>query len=418
MQPGSAITVHRFNGISALNRPIPFNSCVGKPDQTKNYIPDFGKPLGFQLKIAILGTRGIPANYGGFETFAEECSAGLAARGHQVTVYGRSHYIPRGLKSHRGVRLVVLPTLAWKYTDTVVHTFLSVLHSLFQGYDALLICNAANSVFAGLPRLFGIPVAVNVDGIERKRRKWNRLGSAYYHMCEYLSTLFPNIIIADAQVIERYYRERYGAESVLIPYGATIEKPAGRDTLERIHLDPGEYFLYVSRLEPENNAHLVIRAFEKVRTSKKLVIVGDAPYAVEYIRKLRATQDSRILFPGAIYGAGYRQLQANAFCYIHATDVGGTHPALIEAMGQGNIVVANGTPENREVVGNAGVLYEINDIKALRGCLQDIADHPRKYESLKTAASGRIRTEYSWNSVIDQYERLFIELVQGRSEHA
>lgn len=364
------------------------------------------------MKIAILGTRGIPANYGGFETFAEECSAGLVARGHRVTVYGRSHYTPRGLKAHRGVQLVVLPTLAWKYTDTVFHTFLSVLHSLFRKYDAILICNAANSIFSCLPRLFGIPVALNVDGIERMRRKWGRLGKAYYRLGEYFSTLFPSILVADARVIQSYYRDRYGAESVFIPYGAAIEKPTERDTLERLQLNPGEYFLYVSRLEPENNAHLVIRAFEKTSTSKQLVIVGDAPYAEEYIRELHTTEDPRILFPGAIYGSGYRQLQANAFCYIHATDVGGTHPALIEAMGQGNIVVANETPENLEVVGSTGVLYSKNDVESLRECLQDIADHPQKYEALKAAASDRIRTNYSWDSVIEQYEKLFLQMAQ------
>ncbi len=365
------------------------------------------------MKIAILGTRGIPANYGGFETFAEECSAGLVARGHHVTVYGRSHYMPRGLKTHRGVQLVVLPTLTWKYTDTLVHTFLSVLHSIFRKYDAILICNAANSVFSWLPRLFGVPVAINVDGIERMRRKWGRLGKAYYRLGEYLSTLFPSVIVADARVIKRYYQDRYGAESVFIPYGATIKKPTEKDVLEKLGVKPGDYFLYVSRLEPENNAHLVIRAFEKTRTSKQLVLVGDAPYAEEYIRELHTTEDPRILFPGAIYGPGYLQLQANAFCYIHATDVGGTHPALIEAMGQGNIVVANRTPENREVVGNAGVLYSKNDVESLRECLQDIADHPHKYEPLKTAASDRIRTDYSWNSVIEQYEKLFQKMVQG-----
>jgi glycosyltransferase involved in cell wall biosynthesis len=256
------------------------------------------------LKIAILGTRGIPANYGGFETFAEECSAGLVARGHQVTVYGRCRYVPRGMNSHRGVKLVVLPTLAWKYTDTVVHSFLSILHSLFRKYDAILICNAANSIFAWMPRLFGTPVAVNVDGIERMRRKWSLPGRMYYRFSEYVSTLFPNTIVTDARVMERYYRDRY--------------------QIKKLHRAPEDYFLYVSRLEPENNAHLVVRAFEGVKTSKRLVIVGDAPYAAGYIQQLRETKDSRIFFPGAIYGEGYRQLQANAFCYIHATEVGGT----------------------------------------------------------------------------------------------
>jgi glycosyltransferase involved in cell wall biosynthesis len=317
------------------------------------------------------------------------------------------------MKKYRGARLIVLPTLTGKYTDTIVHTFLSILDSLFRRYDAILICNAANSIFAFLPRLVGTPVAVNVDGIERLRKKWNRLGRAYYRLGERLSTLLPNAIVTDARVIKRYYRERYKAESVFIPYGADLRKPSGIDTLEELSLVPDDYFLYVSRLEPENNAHRVIQAFEQIHTSKRLVIVGDAPYATDYIRNLQSTDDDRIVFPGAIYGKGYRQLQANAYCYIHATEVGGTHPALIEAMGQGNIIVANDTPENSEVVGEAGILYARNDVDALRRCLQDIADHPQAYEYLKTAAADRITSYYSWNSVIDQYEQLFQRLVRN-----
>jgi len=366
------------------------------------------------LKIAILGTRGIPANYGGFETFAEECGAGLAARGHEVVVYGRSHYIPRGLRSHRDVRLVVLPTLRWKYADTLVHTFLSVLHALFQHFDVILICNAANSVYAWLPRLFGIPVAVNVDGVERRRQKWNAAGKSYYWLAEHFSLWFPNVIVTDARVIENYYLERYGAASVFIPYGAVTENRGGRGTLDLLGLKPREYFLYVSRLEPENNAHLVVQAYKQVRTKKPLVVVGDAPYAADYIRRLKQTRDPRILFPGAIYGTGYRELLSHAFCYIHATEVGGTHPALIEAMGQGNLVIANGTPENSEVVGNTGILYKKNDIGDLARALQDIENNAQAYEPLRFAARARIEENYSWSSVVTQYERLFAGLVEKR----
>ncbi len=366
------------------------------------------------MKIAILGTRGIPANYGGFETFAEECAAGLANRGHQVTVYGRSHYVPKSLTSYRNVRLVVLPTLECKYTDTIIHTSLSIIHALFQRYDALLICNAANSIHAWLPRIFGVPVAVNVDGIERLRQKWNWLGKAYYRVCEYLSTRLPNTIVTDAHTIEKYYLEKYGAKSIFIPYGAIIEKPQSREILETLGLAPGEYFLYVSRLEPENNAHLVITAFEKVRTAKQLIIVGDAPYSAKYIQRVRATRDSRIRFPGAIYGTGYRQLQANAYCYVHATEVGGTHPALIEAMGQGNIVIANGTSENIEVLGTAGLIYRKNDIADLIRCMQEVQNHPEKYAGLKEAALERARTLYSWDSVVTKYEQLFTRLAANK----
>jgi len=370
------------------------------------------------LKIAILGTRGIPANYGGFETFAEECAAGLVARGHDVTVYGRAHYVSKSVNSHRGAKVVVLPTLQMKYTDTVVHTFVSVLHALFGHYDLILICNAANSIYAWIPRVFGTPVAVNVDGIERMRRKWNWLGRTYYQISEYLSTCLPNVIVTDARVIERYYKERYGADSVFIPYGAKTTKAAGRTTLDQLGLSQAEYFLYVSRFEPENNPHLVVKAFEKVRTPKKLVMVGTAPYSDGYIQKVRETHDTRILFPGAVYGEGYWELQANAFCYIHATEVGGTHPALIEAMGQGNLIIANDTPENAETLGGSGLLYRKNDVDALRECIQAAADNPGSYIEMKKAALDRTISVYSWDAVIEQYERLFLRMLRKKEQGA
>ncbi len=364
------------------------------------------------MKIAIIGTRGIPANYGGFETFAEECAARLVERGHQVTVYGRSHYVPRSLRSYRGIRLVTLPTLRFKYLDTVAHTFLAVVHSLFGRFQAILICNAANSVYSWMPRLFGTPVVVNVDGIERMRRKWNFLGRAYYHLSEYLSTILPNVIVTDAKVIERYYRDRYGAASVYIPYGALTGKSESRGKLAELGLVPREYCLYVSRLEPENNAHLVVRAFEKVKTTMRLVVVGDAPYARRYIRTVKATRDPRILFPGAVYGDGYRQLLGNAFCYIHATEVGGTHPALIEAMGQANLIIANGTPENEEVLGNGGLLYRKNDAEDLARLLQVAVDRPAGHECLRQAAFERARSAYCWDDIVTRYEQLFAALVR------
>lgn len=364
------------------------------------------------MKIAILGTRGIPANYGGFETFAEECAARLAERGHSVTVYCRSHYVAKTLKRHRGADLVVLPTLEWKYTDTVAHCALSVMHALPRRFDVILICNAANSPFAWIPRLFGTKVIVNVDGIERLRRKWNRIGRAYYRVCEYLSLWFPDAIVTDAESIRQYYRDRHGHDSTFIPYGAVTQKPPGRSALDSLGLAPGEYFLYVSRFEPENNPHLVVAAFEKVQTPRRLVMLGDAPYSRTYIRQLKDTRDPRIVFPGAIYGERYRELLANAFCYIHATEVGGTHPALIEAMGQGNIVVANGTPENAEVVGSSGLLYRKNDGEDLARLLQQIVDCPDKFAPLKAAALQRASAAYSWDAVVSRYEQLFARLRQ------
>src|SRR5437867_2049743 len=267
------------------------------------------------MKLAILGTRGIPANYGGFETFAEELSVRLAARGIQVTVYGRSNNIRYPGRKYRGVDLVVLPTIGTKYLDTVAHTFLSVLHALPRRFDCILMCNAANAVFAAVPRITGTPVALNVDGIERNRRKWGIVGRSYYRLSEYLSTVIPNVIVTDAAVIRDYYLERYSASSVMIAYGADCERLESKHVLAELDAQPRGYLLYVSRLEPENNAHLVIQAFQPVRTDKLLLIVGDAPYAQKYIAQLKTTCDPRVRFPGAIYGTGYRELQSHAYIY-------------------------------------------------------------------------------------------------------
>ncbi len=363
------------------------------------------------MRIAILGTRGVPASYGGFETFAEQLSTRLAARGHEVTVYCRSHYVsPRQLE-YRGVRLKVLPTIRHKYFDTVVHGLISALHAAGVGrYDVALICNAANAPFTPLLRLAGTPVAINVDGLEHKRRKWNGLARSYYLLAERLATVLPNETVTDALVIQDYYRARYRRPTTMIAYGAEVERKADRAGIRQWGVEPNRYVLYVSRLEPENNARLVIEAFRRVRTSHKLVIVGDAPYAQEYIRQLRASAacDSRIIFTSFVFGDAYRALQQNAYCYVHATEVGGTHPALLEAMGYGNCVLTLATPENIEVVGEAGIPY-CNEAE-LSAHLQRVLRDGALVSAYRQRAQARIREYYDWEHVVDKYEQLFARM--------
>lgn len=366
------------------------------------------------MKIAILGTRGIPANYGGFETFAEELSTRLVERGHEVVVYGRTNNVQYRGSSYRGVRLVLLPTVSHKYFDTVAHTFLSVWHVLFRDVQVILICNAANSLFSFIPRLAGKKTVVNVDGLERQRRKWNALGRSYYRLSEWLSTFLPSAVVSDARVIQRYYREQYRKNSYFIPYGADTHCAEGTACLERLGLRPGGYFLYVSRLEPENNALLVVEAFEKVATDKKLVVVGDAPYAREHISRLKSTRDPRILFPGAIYGEGYRELQSHAFSYIQATEVGGTHPALIEAMGCGRCVLYLNTPENREVAGDAAIPFEKSP-EDLAGKMRTVLHDDKLRQKCEARARDHIQKHYRWEDVTTRYEELFSDLLQGRA---
>ena len=360
------------------------------------------------MRFAILGTRGIPARYGGFETFAEELSTRLVERGHSVTVYCREKH---DAVSYRGVTLQYLPTVRHKYLDTIAHTCVSTLH-VVSGvkYDALLYCNAANAVFTWVPRLRGMRVALNVDGLERNRKKWNRVAKAWYRVSEWLATWMPNEVVTDAQAIQDYYRDTYGRASTMIPYGAEIGALESAEVLVTLGLERRSYFLYVSRMEPENNALLVREAFEKIETPSKLALIGDAPYAAEYIRRVRDTRDARVVMPGAIYGVGYRELGSHCLAYVHATEVGGTHPALIEAMGRGALTLYLDTPENAEVAGGAGLAFTHENLDTVMTRVLGMTEGER--EEWRQRAMERIRERYSWDAVTDSYERLLTGLAK------
>jgi glycosyltransferase involved in cell wall biosynthesis len=358
------------------------------------------------LRIALIGSRGIPARYGGYETLCDELAGRLTARGFAVTVYCRSHYTPRGLAAHRGARLVVLPTLPTKHLDTPVHTFLSCLHAAGEGYDAAIVVNSANAGFVPLLGLAGTPAALHVDGIERRRSKWGAFGRAVYALSERLAGMVADVVISDAEVIRDHYRERYGLRTELLTYGVDPVPPAGRATLERLGLVERGYALYVSRFEPENNPHRVVEAYRGVGGEMPLVMVGDAPYASSFIASFRHGGDPRVRFPGAIYGEGYRELLAHAWVYVHATEVGGTHPALVEAMGYGNCVVVNDTPENREVAGEAGVFFRAAQPASLAEALERLRRDPAEVARRRRLAAQRARDRYDWEKVADGYATL------------
>ncbi len=360
------------------------------------------------MKLAIVGTRGVPGRYGGFETMATELSRRLTARGHHVTVYCRSAmYEENERASWAGVERVFLPAIRGKYLETVSHTLLSALHASRQNFDAVLLCNAANAFVLPLLKLSRTPVAINVDGIERNRRKWNALGRTIYMLGEALSVRFADRVIADAEVIARYYADHYGMRTETIAYGAEFPAEEDSDVLARLGLMARDYVLYVSRFEPENNPDKVVEAYQAVRTTRPLVMLGDAPYSDDFIARLKSTADSRVIFPGALYGNDYRTLQRNAWLYVQATEVGGTHPALIEAMGSGGAVLANGTPENREVGGAAVRYFDAAAPHTLSLLLQQLTDDPTAVESMRGPARDRIREHYGWDRVTTQYEELF-----------
>ena len=354
------------------------------------------------MRIAILGTRGVPANYGGFETFAEEFGKRLAEGGHEVTVYGRNRSVSPRLGQYLGMRIVRLPAPPSKYLETVVHTLVSAVHALTQRYNVIYVCNSANIPAVILLLLFGGKVVLNVDGLEWKRRKWSRIGRAYYRLCARLAARLPIRLVTDAEVIQRYYADVLGRATDYFPYGTDLVRVPDDGTLARLGLEPNEYILYVSRLEPENNAREVVDAFKGLATDFRLAIVGDAPYAAAYVKALRAAADPRVLFLGGVYGKGYRILQAHAFAYVQATEVGGTHPALVEAMGCANAIVAKDVAEHRETLGGAGLYYR--EPAELTYQLGRILADDALASSLRKKSQERARRLYSWDTITDRYE--------------
>jgi glycosyltransferase involved in cell wall biosynthesis len=282
----------------------------------------------------------------------------------------------------------------------------------WRGGDVAVYCSSGNSTFTWLARLRGIKVVLNTDGLEWERAKWNRAAKLYFKFAEWLAAKFSHVLIADSRVITEYYKRRFGRETTYAAYGAdVVPRGEGRGLLGGVGVEPERYFLYVSRLEPENNAHLVVKAFEAVATDMKLLIVGSAPFAGEYIRNLKATRDPRILFPGALYGDVYKALRANAYVYVNAMEVGGTHPAILEAMGAGNCVLVSDIAYNVEAVAHAGVAFRNRDVNDLTEKMQWLVDHPGEVARFRLEAVERVRGEYDWDRVTDEYERVFTKVL-------
>lgn len=372
------------------------------------------------VKLAILGTRGIPPNYGGFETFAYELSRRLVKLGYEVTVFGRHKFgtpnVPAWALSApqdpvQGVKRKSSVTVLHKYLETPLAALSSFLAVRRNEFDAVLVCNAANAPFLWLLKLRGVPIAINVDGIERRRSKWNWLGRLWYRLGEQCAVWFADRVISDAQVIAEYYQESYACPSTVIAYGADpAAMPAG-PTLQQLCILPNQYILYVSRLEPENNALGVIQGYVASGVKLPLVVVGDAPYSDNYKASLRAAANQQVIFAGYQFGDGYRELRSHCTLYIQATEVGGTHPALVEAMAYGNCILANDVPEHREVLADCGEYYAFNDFDNLSVKLRKLAGNGELRESYSAKAQLRAKTKFSWEEVTEQYQRLFSSMI-------
>jgi glycosyltransferase involved in cell wall biosynthesis len=358
------------------------------------------------VRIAMIGTRGAPARYGGFETCVEEVGARLAGLGHDVTVHCRTSRSDarRAPTEYRGMRLVHLPAVRRRSLETLSHTALSVGHLGTHPADAVLLFNAANSPFIPFLRMRGLPVATHVDGLEWQRAKWSGLGRSYYRLAESFAVRWSDAIIADAEGIRSYYEHEFGAAAELITYGAPLIESEQPELLSEYALEPRAYHLVVGRFEPENHLDVIVRGYGNSHAKFPLVVVGAAPYADDYTSRVKRLANDRVHFLGSVWDQSLLdELYANALTYLHGHSVGGTNPSLLRAIGAGAACNAFSVSFNREVLGDAGRYFSSSgEVTAL---VEEAEQYPdatltRGSECLARAAA------YRWDDVAAEYEKL------------
>lgn len=375
-------------------------------------------PSPTSLRIALIGTRGIPAAYGGFETAVEEVGRRLVERGHRVLVYGRDAGTVGD--THLGMRRVTLPAVRQKALETLSHTALSTVHAVTKARpDVALVFNAANSPFLPLLRARSVPVALHMDGLEWRRSKWGPRGQAYYRAAETFGVRQADAIIADAPGIADYYRHQFGVESELIRYGAPLLDEAPVDGIRDLGLEPGGYHLVVARFEPENHVREIVEGYATSQAAKPLVVVGSAPYAAEYTAAIDriAAADPRIRLLGAVYDQELLDaLYHHASTYLHGHSVGGTNPSLLRAMGAGTAVIAFDVTFNREVLDEQGWYFRTpaDVATAVDAAEADAA----AVAAASDRAHRRASAAFSWDDVASAYEDLAVRLARRESIHA
>jgi glycosyltransferase involved in cell wall biosynthesis len=362
------------------------------------------------LRIALVGTRGVPARYGGFETCVEEVGSRLAERGHEVVVYCRRLHSDRSDEpdSYRGMTLIHHGAMKKRSLETMSHTALSVQHLVRHRTDAAVVFNAANAPFLPALRAARIPVATHVDGLEWKRDKWGAGGRRYYLMAERLAVRWSDALIADAVGIQAYYLDKFAKPTDLITYGAPILDHAGDDRLVELGLTSGGYHLVVARFEPENHVDRIVDGYTASSAELPLVVVGSAPYADAYTERVHSLADGRVTFLGGVWDQGLLdQLYANAFTYLHGHSVGGTNPSLLRALGASAPTIAYDVNFNKEVLGGAGRYFtDTAEVRVL------VEESERDIEgTIELGAQARLRAnKYDWDEVTDRYEELCLRL--------
>jgi glycosyltransferase involved in cell wall biosynthesis len=357
------------------------------------------------MHIAMVGTRGVPARYGGFETAVEEVGRRLAAAGHRVVVYCRTSADAESApaETYLGMELVHLPAARKRSLETLSHSAISVAHLIRHRTDVAFVFNAANAPLLPLVRAARIPVATHVDGLEWQRAKWGGAGRRYYRAAEAMAVRWSDALIADAVGIGDYYRREFDAPTELLTYGAPLIAP-GSDRLAELDLEPGGYHLVVARFEPENHVDVIVDGYRRSAATKPLVVVGSAPYSDDYTARVHGLADDRVRFLGGVWDQEQLdQLYGNSFTYLHGHSVGGTNPSLLRALGGGAAVLAFDVDFNREVTAEAGRYWRgADDVAAL----VDAAEADPDATAKDGVRARELAGGYDWDDVAAGYERL------------
>ena len=368
-----------------------------------------------KIHIAIIGSRGYPYVYSGYETFVKELSERLVAKEIDVTIYCHKHLFINRPKSINGIQLIYLPSIESKILSQLSHSLLSFLHACLRPYDVILAVNSANGPFGVLTRLFGKKTMINVDGLEWLRPKWKGFRSKYFYWYSRQATRFFDLIVNDSMEMQQVYLKEFNARSTVIAYGANLRYSQQPDLIKKWDLIPNEYYLIVGRLIPDNNSDLIQEGFLQSASEKKLVIVGDAPYQDLFAQQIKEKSKStdRIIMTGYVNDPDeLAELYHQSYAYLHGHEYGGTNPTMLKAMAYGCAILALNTPFNQEMLANGsfGEFFEKTS-SSLKEKINWFDQNQSKITESKNNARQGITKKYTWEQVSTQYIDCFHLLI-------
>ncbi len=367
------------------------------------------------IRVYVTGINGIPARHGGFETCVDNVAVRHAKKGLKVTVYCRKRNVKLKDDYYEGVKLIKLSSLGHKSLETLSHTFLSILHMLFRRKEIVHLYGVGNAVFLLILKLFGNRVVVSADSFDWERDKWGKFAKWFLFNSAKLSTKLSDAIIVDSKSVQKYYREKFGKETVYIPYGAQVERKTNKDILTKYGLKEDNYILFVGRLIPEKGVHNLIEAFRNLDTDKKLAIIGGDWFTTDYIKSLEErAKGANISFLGFVYDEECRAIYSGAYLYVQPSLIDGTSPALLTAMGTGNCVLVNAIDENLETVGDGGLNFKRNDVVSLTEELKKLVNDENLVKEYRKKSLKRVQEVYSWDKVAEAISDLYEDILEGK----